>query len=326
MVAQQLVSTSIRSEHAGDFRAEAAVLDLGTVQVSQFGYAPLRARRTAAHVRASDPEQYQLGLVTSGSMWISQNRNDSGPFSQDLVLWDTSRPFESGVPGTEPVRAVILSLPHSVLSLRPARVERLLAQRIPADRGMGAILAQYMRSLAVYGEECGPADLERLGSVALDLVGAALADRLGAADDELPEQARNQALLARIDTFIGHNLGDPELTPAAVAARHSISLRRLQLLFRERGQGVAATIRGLRLERCREDLGDTGQLAGTVHGVAGRWGFTSPSAFSRLFRETYGISPTEYRRAAVAAVARDVRARNDNDPCAHGTHGGAARS
>ncbi|MFE4632976.1 helix-turn-helix domain-containing protein [Streptomyces sp. NPDC056773] len=319
VVAQELVSTSIKSEHARDFRAEAAVLDLGCVQVKQLGYAPLHSRRTAAHVRSSDPEQYQLGLVTSGSTWVAQNRHDSGPFSGELVLWDTSRPFESGVLGTQPLRVVILSIPRTALPLRPDRVDRVLAERIPADRGMGAILAQYMRSLAEHGEECAPAELEQLGSVALDLAGACLAGRLGA-EDELSEESRTRALLARIDTFIGHNLGDPELTPSVVAARHSLSLRRLQMLFRERGESVAAAVRRRRLERCREDLTDPAQCAVPVHTVALRWGFTNASVFSRLFRETYGASPSEFRRtAAEAAGTFKPAARIVNDSCAQRT-------
>lgn len=182
---------------------------------------------------------------------------------------------------------------------RADRVNRVLAERIPADRGMGAILAQYMRSLAAHGEECAPAELEQLGAIALDLASACLAGRPGA-EEELSEEGRTRALPARIDAFIGHNLGDPELSPSVVAARHGISLRRLQLLFRERGESVAAVIRRRRLERCREDLADPGQLTVPVHTVALRWGFTNASVFSRLFRETYGASPSEFRRAAVA--------------------------
>ncbi|WP_407841621.1 helix-turn-helix domain-containing protein [Streptomyces sp. DSM 116496] len=185
------------------------------------------------------------------------------------------------------------------------RVDRVLAERIPADRGMGAILAQYMRSLAAHGEECGPAELEQLGAIALDLADACLAGRPGAAD-ELSEEDRARALAARIDTFIGHNLGDPELSPSVVAARHGMSLRRLQLLFRERGESVAATIRRRRLERCREDLADPGQLTVPVHTVALRWGFTNASVFSRLFRETYGASPSEFRRAAALRATTGV--------------------
>lgn len=57
VVAQELVSTSIKSEHAQDFRAEAAVLDLGSVQVKQLGYAPCtpgaRRRTCAAAIPSS---------------------------------------------------------------------------------------------------------------------------------------------------------------------------------------------------------------------------------------------------------------------------------
>ncbi|MFJ7270568.1 helix-turn-helix domain-containing protein [Streptomyces sp. NPDC099050] len=202
---------------------------------------------------------------------------------------------------------------------------------------MGAILARYLHSLAVHGEECAPAELEQLRSIALDLAGACLAGRpgIGGAGDgegqgagELSEESRTRALLTRIDTFIGHNLGDPELSPSVVAARHGLSLRRLQLLFRERGESVAAAIRRRRLERCREDLSDPGRLAVPVHTVALRWGFTNASVFSRLFRATYGAGPRAFRRAAVqsAPPAAKPAARIVNSPCAQGTRGRAGPS
>ncbi|MCX4779759.1 helix-turn-helix domain-containing protein [Streptomyces sp. NBC_01264] len=187
--------------------------------------------------------------------------------------------------------------------------------RIPAERGTGAILAQYLRSLAAHGEECTPAELEQLNAIAIALAGA---DQV---EGEPSGEVRTRALLTRIDTFIGHNLGDPGLSPSVVAARHGLSLRRLQLLFRERGEGVAASIRRRRLERCREDLSDPGQLAVPVHSVALRWGFTNASVFSRLFRETYGAGPSAFRRAAVRSAPRAAKpaARIVNSPCAQCT-------
>ncbi|MFE4264237.1 helix-turn-helix domain-containing protein [Streptomyces sp. NPDC056883] len=190
------------------------------------------------------------------------------------------------------------------------QADRVLAEQIPADRGMGAILAQYMRSLAAHGEECAPAELEQLGAIALDLAGACLAGRPGA-EDEPSEEGRARELSARIDRFIGHNLGDPDLSPSVVAARHGMSLRRLQLLFRERGESVAATIRRRRLEGCREDLSDPGQVTVPVRTVALCWGFTNASVFSRLFRETYGAGPSEFRRAAVAQASAEAEAEAD---------------
>ncbi|MFK0258406.1 helix-turn-helix domain-containing protein [Streptomyces sp. NPDC090445] len=323
IIAQELVPTAIRSERADCFWAEASVLYLGPVQVSTFEFAALQSRRTAAHVRRSDPEQYQIGLVTDGAMSLDQNRGTSGLFSGDIVLWDTSLPMSSEAVPREGglVRAVTLSFPRDAMPLRGARVERLLAQRIPGGQGMGAILARYMRSLAEHGADCGPAELNRLGTVALDLVGACLAGMLGAEEGLSPE-ARTRVLLERIDAFVEHNLGDPQLTPAAVAARHGISLRRLQQLFRERGETPAAGIRRRRLERCRAELADPARAGRPVHAVAARWGFTDPSVFSRSFREAYGASPTEYRHRAV----REALAQEVNDVCAGRTAAVSGRS
>ncbi|WP_435812131.1 AraC family transcriptional regulator [Streptomyces olivaceoviridis] len=36
--------------------------------------------------------------------------------------------------------------------------------------------------------------------------------------------------------------------------------------------------------------------------MAHRWGFTSPSHFSRVFRATYGVSPAEWRNSMVLAA------------------------
>ncbi|MFF1491603.1 helix-turn-helix domain-containing protein [Streptomyces sp. NPDC058304] len=64
-------------------------------------------------------------------------------------------------------------------------------------------------------------------------------------------------------------------------------------------------------------------LTSPVHTVARRWGFTNASVFSRVFREAYGTSPTEFRHWAVREALS--LARNINGPCAAGTSGGIAR-
>ncbi|MEU8436304.1 helix-turn-helix domain-containing protein [Streptomyces sp. NPDC029216] len=252
-------------------------LDLGPVRVS-------------TTPRTPDPERYQLALVTGG-----------------LVLCDTSHPYD---PGAAPLRTVVLQLPRTALPFRPERVDRLLAQRIPATRGTGAALAQFLGSVGAHAHGCGERELARLGSAALGLATACLAERLDVYDD-LPAEAREEALLRQIDAYIEHNLGDPELTPRAVAARHHISLRRLHLLFQDRPEGVAATIRGRRLAGARADLLRPDLMGRPVHAIAARWGFTSAAVFSRAFRHAYGTSPTELRRKRGA--------RKVNDPCAQRT-------
>jgi AraC-like DNA-binding protein len=131
-----------------------------------------------------------------------------------------------------------------------------------------------------------PAEVACLAVAALEFLAARLA--------QLPPVTHRQALRARIDAFIESHLGDPALTPAAVAAAHHISLRYLHKLFEP--HGVAGWIRQRRLERCRDDLLDLAQADRPVAGIAARWGFSSAAHFSRVFREAYGLPPAEFRR------------------------------
>ncbi len=306
LVASALIPTAIRSERSADFRAEAAMLDLGVVQVSAFAHSPLSSRRTPALIRRGDPEQYQPALITGGRWWMSHQGGDEEIGVGDMILWDTSRPQETVAhPGDGPNRSIILHLPKDTLPLRSGRVDGLLGRRIASDIGMAAVLARFVSSLDEHGSACEPQELRRLGSVAADLAAACLAHRLDAYG-ELPAEARARALRERVDAFVEHNLGDPALTPGLIAAAHGISVRSLHALVRERGESVCAAVRRRRLERARADLARP-ELAGRpVHEIAARWCFTNAPAFSRAFRAAYGLSPTEFRWAAAreAGAAR----------------------
>jgi AraC-like DNA-binding protein len=149
------------------------------------------------------------------------------------------------------------------------------------------------------------ADVDPTRAVQLAVLAYAALEVLGIRDGHepdngrtlLPPENRRQALLRRIHAFIESHLGDPQLSPAAVAAAHHISLRYLHKLFEPGTHGVAAVIRQRRLERCRDDLLDPAQVDRPVAGIAARWGFSSAAHFSRVFREAYGLPPAEFRRA-----------------------------
>uniref|UniRef100_A0AAU2JW72 Helix-turn-helix domain-containing protein n=1 Tax=Streptomyces sp. NBC_00049 TaxID=2903617 RepID=A0AAU2JW72_9ACTN len=182
--------------------------------------------------------------------------------------------------------------------------DRLLAQPASGESGMGAIVTRFIRTLEAHAAECGPEELGRLESVAADLITVCLAERADTHDD-LPSEERPRALRERIDAFIDHNLGDPGLSPRTVAARHDISVRRLHLMFRDEEDSVAASIRRRRLARCHADLARPELLTRPVHVISARWGFSSAAVFSRAFREAYGISPSEHRSHAGAALRPD---------------------
>uniref|UniRef100_UPI002FDB9A21 helix-turn-helix transcriptional regulator n=1 Tax=Streptomyces sp. IBSBF 2806 TaxID=2903529 RepID=UPI002FDB9A21 len=170
--------------------------------------------------------------------------------------------------------------------------------------GVGALLTGFLTGLEQQADVLQPSDAPRLGSVLIDLLSAWFAQVLEA-EDALTPETRRRALTTRIRAFIRQNLHDPELTPPVVAAAHHISLSYLHQLFQEdvRGETVAAWIRAQRLEGARRDLADPNLSSTPVHTIATRWGMVRASDFTRAFRGTYGMSPTEYRVREQAGAA-----------------------
>ncbi|MFE4265132.1 helix-turn-helix domain-containing protein [Streptomyces sp. NPDC056883] len=297
-VSSDVMPVMLSTRHTADFRANITDLDLGVVRLSALKCSPVLSRRTPAHVRRGDPEHVQLALVTQGAFKISQRGSES-VVAGGLVLTDTSRPSE-GVSAGGQGEAIVLQIPRPALGLRPNRVDRLLAQNLAADRGSGAVFADFLKTLLTHGPRCRPEELRGMGSIALDLATACLAQQLGDLG-EAPAEVRAQETLQRIHRFIENNLGDPGLTPQLIADRHNLSLRALHALFAGQDLSIAARIRANRLERAHADLA-RGELSGQpVQAIAARWGFSSATAFSRAFRETYGITPTEHRASSLHA-------------------------
>ncbi|MET8868245.1 alpha/beta fold hydrolase [Nonomuraea sp. NPDC004580] len=137
--------------------------------------------------------------------------------------------------------------------------------------GTGALAAPLLRRVADDHATYRPDSAARLATVAMDLIGTAVAERAGRTD-ALPEEARRRTLLQQAHAFIEERLGDPGLDPAAIAAACHISVRYLlvQGAFADRSDPVMAAIAaGLSRwftvyaydRRGRGDSGDTAPYA-----------------------------------------------------------------
>ncbi|MFE2066333.1 helix-turn-helix domain-containing protein [Streptomyces sp. NPDC059467] len=313
-MAQDIVPSTVSSPHADDFRSVVTVAELGPVLLTALDYPEMRSVRSSALVRRSDPERYGLSLVMANELYFAQGDNEARLTSGQLLLHDTSQPFETrALPGAGRGELVMLQLPRTALPLRPERLNPLLAHGMSGATGMSAVFARYLVDVAgvVRRREVGEREVRRLGEVALDLAAATLASYIDAEDRLLPE-TRRQALLARIEAFIELNLADPELTPAAIAVHHHISLGYLHRLFQRRELTVAAWIRHLRLERARADLADPRLSHHPVHALGARWGFHHAADFSRAFRTAHGVPPGDYRRQVLEAGGTAVDAASTN--------------
>ncbi|WP_232248079.1 AraC-like ligand-binding domain-containing protein [Streptacidiphilus rugosus] len=300
------------SEHTDDFSADMRRLELGPVTLLRTSFPPTLFRRTASMVRRSDPEVYSLTLLLDGGMALTRGSDPTTTFGPgELHLAHSSQPFDlrafgsgSTDPGRSRIDAVGIDFPASLLPLPPQRLRNVLGRGFSGREGTSALLSDFVVGLDRHAAALGPAEAPRLGTVVVDLVAAWLARELEA-EAEVPEDVRRSALMASIRSFVRQNLQDPELTPAVIAAEHHISVSYLHRVFtrQSRGETVAASIRGQRLEQARRDLGDPALSAMPIHAVATRWGIPRASDFSRAFQAAYGLSPREHRHRALSGSA-----------------------
>ncbi|MFF2009459.1 helix-turn-helix domain-containing protein [Streptomyces sp. NPDC058195] len=301
VVREGIAPLTLASPYADDFTARVEATKVGVVRLTAFSFLPLSAVRTPAHIRRGDPETYQLGLVEGSPMRATQRREASDVQVGGLVFFDTSYPLEADFPdyGCEVVVS-ILSLPKSTFPLPSDHADRLLCRPLSSRSVTGSLLRHFMGSALHHVADQPTSESLRLGGIATDLVAAFLAGHLDSGK-LLPVDTRTRALTARIYAFIDANLGDVQLTPAAIASQHHMSVRALHQLFSSEPNAVMGTVRRRRLERCREDLRDPLLQEQPIGAIAARWGFSSPAEFSRVFRRTYGTTPKEFRNESAQA-------------------------
>ncbi|WP_059006889.1 helix-turn-helix domain-containing protein [Streptomyces specialis] len=294
-----MLPSVLTSAHRDDFRGSTRRLDLGPVQVSTVRHPGLESLRTGRLARRTEAGYLQLVVSLSGGHRAVLARQDAllGPGEMMLfdgsegwrVLCHTDRP---------PVRAVLVTFRQDSLPFPASRIAGVAGRRLPGHEGLGALMTGHLTTLMAGAAHYRPADTGRLAGLTLDHLATWCGHVLETTGD-VPAESRRRVLQEQLRAFIEHHLHDPGLTPATIAEAHHISVRYLHQLFQEQGMTVAASIRRRRLERCHRDLADPRLSACPVQGIAARWGFRDPARFSRLFRDTYGMTPTEHRRAAL---------------------------
>jgi len=197
---------------------------------------------------------------------------------------------------TTPFRLLFISAPRVALDHRLIAPQSLRLGRLPGGRGLGHVFSGLLRATAE--------TLDQLSSDELRPVELALTEFLVAnlAADGSPAarggaEAARAAHLHRVCQTIETLLAEPDLTLDQVADADGVSPRSLQKLFAAAGLNFSAYLRNRRLERCRLDLSSPMFASLSISEICFRWGFNGSAHFSRAFKERYGVSPRDYRRA-----------------------------
>nr|WP_306959338.1 helix-turn-helix domain-containing protein [Streptomyces afghaniensis] len=285
-----------RSDRGGGFRAETRLLRLGGSRVWSTAVDPATIRRTPELARQSGPGLYTLILPISGRIEVAQAGREAvhGPF--DMHVLDSCRPFQLRLLGDgASVHLMGADVAKAGFPLPAPWMDQLLTQRLPGREGAGALLSGFLLQVTHDTGSYRSSDGPRLGAALLELLTALFAHHLDMDDSRASDRAR-RALMLRIQAFICQHLRDPQLTPPTIAAAHHISVSYLHRIFQGEDITVSSWIREQRLAHARRDLADPTLRSTPIHEIASRWGFPRATDFTRAFRASYDMPPSNYRR------------------------------
>lgn len=264
---------------------------LGALQVSRVQAGPQVVTRSKRLIARDGQEFLTLSLQQRGTAIREQDGRESLIKPGEFSISDSSRLFRKKL--QDEFCFTSFHFPRAELHVRDEDLRALTATAFTSDTGSAALVATYFARMAREAAGFDAAVGRRFAATALDLLALLIDERRGRFTSQAPELAA--ATLVRVKDHIMRNLSDPDLSPSKIAAAHFMSVRYLHKLFELEGATVGGWIRMQRLERCRKDLLRSPALRIGVATVARRWGFVSPSHFSRVFRAAYGMTPREWQ-------------------------------
>ncbi|GLQ50032.1 helix-turn-helix domain-containing protein [Dyella flava] len=260
---------------------------LGDIRLIELSGNPLGAMRGPAEI-SGDGDSY-LGVLyqRSGSTLCTIDDDRVLVAPGEICVWHSERPVSFEMP--EEFDKLCMIVPIARFESVLYNAETYAGLRLPADSNLATLLGSYLSTLTT-------SVMTRNGDTSSDAVDVTL-ELLGAA---FRAQRRSSAisprdqLFARISRYIESHLEDAHLSPTKIADENGISVRYLYTLFSARDLTVSGWVQQRRLLRCRADL-DAADSTASITEIAHRWGLNDSAHFSRLFKASFGMSPTHYR-------------------------------
>lgn len=266
--------------------------DFGTLSVSRLITDPISYRRLNRHC-VPEEDSYLINIPEQSEVHFEQMHREVWCKPGGFILENSNEPFLFEYPARNAMW--VLKIPGEVLRARLRNPSLQCAIPFDVSAGPCALFMDYLKFLMNRWQHL-PREVRCLMSQHLiDLLVVALEMNPNAVRSEL--SVVREAHLRRIEAHIRTNLGDPDLSPAAIAGACGLSLRYLHSLFRETEYSVSGWVRELRLQAAREQL-ERSPASTQISAVAYQWGFNDLACFSTAFKQRFDITPSDFRARA----------------------------
>jgi AraC-like DNA-binding protein len=270
-----------------DFLGRIETSDFGDLRFNRISLCGLHFRRSSSTAGAT--QFFALGFPQKGLAVIERSRRESVFSSGTIYLIRHGEPDETRV--HEGFETVNVQIPIHLLKHRVAELPDL-SKWNATDSGMPILVRHFVWDLFEQTSSLSSSDRRLLSKQLCDLVSLLLTDHRAASssDTSVLRAHRSRAL-----RYMEQNLDDPSLGPERIADAIGLSLSYLNKIFAALDLTVMEELRRIRLARAQRMLHSAQFMHCSISEIAFRNGFKSLPDFSRVFRQAFDQSPTQYR-------------------------------
>ena len=292
IICDEFVQLDCQKVQTGDFRGELhggiGISDLRFSEVIADPQFVVRSRRQIAKSTEAD---FLISFQIEQRGLIRQSGREALLTPGSFALYDSTQPYS--LTFKERFHQFVLQMPKDVLSRHLINPEQYTAIPISGRSGLGAVLSNFIFSLARELQNVRQAP-EELSENLVEMIAMAFSSSM------LLEQVGTHSIVrkslhTRIRHYIDHNLCDPLLSNSQIAHAVGISVRYLHKLFEDEAETIHALILRKRLEKARELLHDPAYAGHSIEQIAYATGFSSAPHFSRSFKKHFGLNPSDAR-------------------------------
>lgn len=276
----------------------AALLPLSGLNIMWGDNSPHRMNTN--RVQNRDGEMFMMSIFARPLQ--VRHKNEEFDLSGDMALM-ISTDQRISAESLSGCQHITLGLPRQTLGPLLPDADSVLMRPIPAGREALWLLKSYLRVLQDHGTQWS-VEMERaIATHIYDLVALAVGTTRDIAE-QVKMRGVRAARLEGIKRIVLKHLGSRNLSVTQVAAAQRVTPRYVQMLFESEGTTFSAFVLGERLAFAHRMLSDPRYSGRPIGTIALDAGFGDLSYFNRVFRRTYGGTPTDVRNRVMTKVAR----------------------
>lgn len=276
--------------HCGStFVACVSAFSFGSGSIATIKAGASEVLRTRPLAAAAESGHIKLLWQLAGTMEVEQDHRSAVIRRGQSTAIDTTRSYRCRL--SDGAHFAVLTLPHGACPGWQRISQKLCGTALAENNSLRAAFGAVMALTdPVFGER------DEVGDSVLRAVQSLVTTSLHQSAHDLDKAGPGSARLRKAEQHILARIADPALDPDDLAAALCMSRRSLYMLFKEHRLTPSKMIHDVRLQRCRQSLDEPANRSRKITDIAFDHGFSDYATFSRLFKQQFGVTPSEFRQ------------------------------